>query len=109
MIVGQRKLIDMYLAGVLDKSDEAVGAAAEAEVLGNRLLARDEHGESVVFNRKQQLFEEAINESVDRALTANHSEDWEEADDARDEAWEVNKPIVCLGKPGTGKTTVVKA
>eukprot|EP00959_Pyramimonas_sp_CCMP1952_P228221 4771905-Pyramimonas_sp.AAC.1 len=31
------------------------------------------------------------------------------ADQAREEAFERNKPIICLGKPGTGKTTVVKA
>ena len=45
---------------------------------------------------------------MDIAMTANHSSDWEEADDARDRAFQTNKPIIALGKPGTGKTTVVK-
>ena len=108
MIVGQRKLIDMYLTGVLDKNDKAA-LDAEAEVAGSRRQARDGAQREVVFNRKQLLFEEAINDSVDRALQANHSEDWEEADEAREEAFEKNKPIICLGKPGTGKTTVVKS
>ena len=55
----------------------------------------------------QARFEKCINERVDRAMAANHSEDAEEADDAREQAWKFNRPIVCLGKPGTGKTTVV--
>ena len=37
------------------------------------------------------------------AWKANFSEDWDEADDAREESW-----VICLGKLGTGKTTVVK-
>ena len=40
---------------------------------------------------------------------ANHSVDWQAADEARETAWAHNTPVVALGKPGTGKTTVVKA
>ncbi|CAK0908773.1 unnamed protein product [Prorocentrum cordatum] len=109
MIVGQRKLIDMYLTGVLNKEDEKGGLDAEAVAMGNRRHAREDAQGDVVFLRKQLQFEEAVNDSVDRALLANHSEDWEMADQAREEAFERNKPIICLGKPGTGKTTVVKA
>ncbi|CAK0885979.1 unnamed protein product [Prorocentrum cordatum] len=111
MVVGQRKLIDMYLAGVLDKSDESAAAEAEAAADGNRRRPRDdaEGAADVRFNQQQLQFESAINESVDRALRANHSDDWEDADEAREEAWQKGKPIICLGKPGTGKTTVVKA
>eukprot|EP00969_Alexandrium_andersonii_P216359 9556400-Alexandrium_andersonii.AAC.1 len=64
---------------------------------------------AVQYNDKQLLFEARINERVDRALTANHGDDHEEADDAREDAWKRNRPLICLGKPGTGKTTVVKA
>ncbi|CAK0824368.1 unnamed protein product, partial [Prorocentrum cordatum] len=108
MIVGQRKLIDMYLTGVLDKNDERTARDAEAAATGGGRQARDGAQADVTFLRKQLHVEETVNESVDRALQANHSENWEEADEAREEAFQKNKPIVCLGKPGTGKTTVVK-
>ena len=35
--------------------------------------------------------------------------DWQAADEARETAWAHNTPVLALGKPGTGKTTVVKA
>eukprot|EP00959_Pyramimonas_sp_CCMP1952_P106567 2228147-Pyramimonas_sp.AAC.1 len=42
MIVGQRKLINMYLTGIIDKADEKAAADAEAAVMGNRRQARGE-------------------------------------------------------------------
>eukprot|EP00959_Pyramimonas_sp_CCMP1952_P067126 1401391-Pyramimonas_sp.AAC.1 len=62
--------------------------------MGNRRHAREDAQGDVVFLRKQLQFEEAVNDSVDRALRANHSEDWEMADQAREEAFERNKPII---------------
>ncbi|CAK0844936.1 unnamed protein product [Prorocentrum cordatum] len=109
MIVGQRKLINMYLTGIIDKADEKAAADAEAAVIANRRPARGEGQEEVDFNPKQLQLEEAINERVDRAVRAELSEDWEEADEAREEAYKKNTPVICLGKPGTGKTTVVKS
>ncbi|CAK0789070.1 unnamed protein product, partial [Prorocentrum cordatum] len=108
MIVGQRKLINMYLTGIIDKADEKAAADVEAAVIGNRRPARDEGQEEVDFNPKQLQLEEAINERVDRAVRAELSEEWEEAGEAREEAYKKNTPVICLGKPGTGKTTVVK-
>ena len=67
MIVGQRKLIDMYLSGVLNKDNEDVVADAEADILGNRRQTRDNAQRApIVFNRKQRLFEEAVNENARR-------------------------------------------
>ena len=108
LITGQRKLIDMYLTGVLDKNDENNVAHEDACMSNNRRKARD-GARHVVYNRKQQVFENAINERVDCAMRANHSEDWEAADEAREEAEKLAKPIICLGKAGTGKSTVVKS
>ncbi len=107
MINGQRKLIDMYLTGVLDKGDEAAAAAVLGET--DQRPARDEAGADVVFNKQQLFFEKMVNAAVDRAVLANHSDDWGAADAAREAAYEENKPVIALGKPGTGKTTVVKA
>ncbi|CAK0870685.1 unnamed protein product [Prorocentrum cordatum] len=109
MIVGQRKLINMYLTGIIDKADEKAAADAEAAVIGSRRPARGEGQEDVDFNPKQLQLEEAISERVDRAARAELSGDWEEADEAREEAHKKNTPVICLGKPGTGKTTVVKS
>eukprot|EP00959_Pyramimonas_sp_CCMP1952_P265071 5542722-Pyramimonas_sp.AAC.1 len=42
MIVGQRKLINMHLTGIIDKADEKAAGDAEAAVIGNRRQARGE-------------------------------------------------------------------
>ena len=40
-------------------------------------------------------------------MRAHHEKDYEKADEAREQVHKENKPIVCLGPPGTGKTSVV--
>jgi hypothetical protein len=101
MVDGRAAMVEMYLNGSLDKNDEA-GEAEQEVALGIRRRCG-----AFEFNDRQRLFEKAINERVERAVKANHSDDMDEADDAREAAWQRNQPLVCLGKPGTGKTTVV--
>ena len=111
MIIGQGALIDMYLSGALNMAEERAAAAAEAAVARDRRPPRDAGAEAatVAFNHEQLRFEAAVNERLASAIVANHSVDWQAADEARETAWAHNTPVVALGKPGTGKTTVVKA
>ena len=111
LVAGQKLLIDMYLNGTLRQEDQSAAAEAEAAVAQNRRAPRcsTADAESVAFNNEQLRFEGAVNERVDWALAANHSTNWQESDEARETAWNRNTPVVALGKPGTGKTTVVKA
>ncbi|CAE7028453.1 unnamed protein product, partial [Symbiodinium sp. CCMP2456] len=51
-------------------------------------------------------FKEIVDAAVDRALTIEEAEDEGEADRLRQEA-RSSKASVCLGPPGTGKTTVI--
>jgi hypothetical protein len=105
-ITAQTRLVDMYLNGALqneenEKRSKELAAAISAATLGPHVER------TLVFNQQQKIFDREIQKRVDIALAANHSEIWEEADAARDLAGERNKPLVCLGPPGTGKTTVV--
>ena len=111
MIIGQGALIDMYLSGALNMAEERAAAAAEAAVARDRRPPRDAGAEAatVAFNHEQLRLEAAVNERLASATVANHSVDWQAADEARETAWAHNTPAVALGKPGTGKTTVVKA
>ena len=109
MIIGQGALIDMYLSGALDMAEERAAAAAEAAARDRRPQKDAGAEATVAFNREQLRFEEAVNERLASAIVANHSMDWQAADEARETAWAHNTPVLALGKPGTGKTTVVKA
>ena len=106
-VAGRVRLVDMYLTGVLQldapPSRDAQGPrGADASGAG-----AGEEKEKVVYNAEQKLFQREIEKRVDLALRAKHSRDEEEADEARDIASRKNRPVVCLGPPGTGKTTVV--
>ena len=119
-IAAQTKLVDMYLAGCLQLRPSEVDNAStqlqqqEAAAHTTDLAGRKEA--DLDFNSEQRNFEMEINKRVDIALDANGktskrgSSRWtrqEEADAARELASK-SKPVVCLGPPGTGKTTVVK-
>ncbi|CAK0887026.1 unnamed protein product [Prorocentrum cordatum] len=60
------------------------------------------------FNAQQKKVEKAVNKAVDRAAIYNHSDSASAVERAGDDAWQNNTPTIVLGKPGTGKTTVVK-
>ena len=102
LLEGQTELVRQYLQGAIRRDEEP------AEVLEGAGRQRRNLQENVVFNARQERLERDINRAVDRALAANHTDCNAAADEARDEAWKKNKPILALGKPGTGKTTVVK-
>ncbi|CAK0799172.1 unnamed protein product [Prorocentrum cordatum] len=105
MVQGQITIVQEYLSGVRDRAAEEHELLSAADG-GDPQQARA--AAPVEFNAQQKKVEKFVNRAVDRAVVANHSENAREADAAGDEAWQENKPIIVLGKPGTGKTTVVK-
>ena len=78
MIAGQGKLVDLYLWGIISKEDENQAAEEEAGVS----TRRDVGDMNVEYNAGQRHLEKNINERVDRAIMANHSETPAEADEA---------------------------
>ena len=105
MVRAQRALVERFVAGELDKADDAGIQAAQVD-LG---LAEDDDPmfRGMELNHGQKRVERAISKQLERAeqgrLAANEAE-WEAAvEDAHTNA----KPLFVTGPPGTGKTTVV--
>ena len=92
----------LAFVGAINKGAEedvrASGGAA-AETAGAAVASR-QNVDNLVFNQEQH----EIDKRLDLAKVANHSAD---AEEAREVAMDTNRPVVCLGPPGTGKTTVV--
>ena len=105
MVAAHRVLIDLYLAGRLD-------AAAEARERQRRQEAMAAPGAlppASDFNERQRRYMDRVNEMVDTALAAQGAESERDADAARDKARAENRVCICLGPPGTGKTTATHA
>ena len=99
MIDCNRKLIDDYVAGRLD-------VHAEEEHRQRLLNERGQDNEANAvdeWNQQQVEYMDMLQEAIDRALTAQLSEEEQKADEARSAAREA-KLLVCMGPPGTGKT-----
>ena len=103
MIQAHRGLVRSYLDGNLD-------ARAERR---QRQEQQRRHQPGVVaaadtpdFNQDQQRFRRRVNEAVDRALEIEAAATEAEADGLCAEAAS-SRAAVCLGPPGTGKTTVI--
>ncbi len=105
-IVGQAKLVDLYMSGALRKEEETASAAAAADGNARATEASRQNVQDLVFNQEQLTFEREIAKRLDIAKQVNHSGNAEEAEEAREVAMESNRPVICLGPPGTGKTTV---
>ena len=92
--------VDSYLAGRLNLSDEAAGEPEPAAALER----------AVVFQGHQALLTRQIEERVATAIRARTAASDAQAQSARDDAEKpAHHPIVCLGEPGTGKSTVLRA
>ena len=93
--------IDRYLSGQLDRREEEQGGAR-----GPRAAAAAPATEQ--FEGKQSLFHRAVAQRVALARRAQGAVAEAEADRLRAEAAaRKHQPVVCSGRPGTGKTTVV--
>ena len=104
MVAAHRRLLDDYLSARLDARAEASGRAERRADAASDAVAH-----VAGFNVNQRRFRERVDAAVDRALAAQTAEDDQTADAAREVAWNENKALVCLGPPGTGKTTVTHA
>ena len=106
MVRAHRALVERFLSGDLDKSDDAGVQAALAD-LGLIEGEEDPMFQGLELNREQKRLEKALCTQLDRAkrgrLAANDKE-WEEV---VEEAHTNAKPLFVTGPPGTGKTTVV--
>ena len=94
--------VDAYLARRVDLADEVVGeveALAGAPAIGH-----------FVFHGHQALLAQQIEERVATATKARTAASEAAGQGAREDAGKpAHRPIVCLGEPGTGKSTVLRA
>ena len=89
-------------------ADEEAGASGDAaQAAAAATEASRQNVEELILNQEQLTFEREIVKRLDLAKKANHNAVAEEAEEAREVAMDTNRPVVCLGPPGTGKTTVV--
>ncbi|CAE7365302.1 unnamed protein product [Symbiodinium natans] len=109
MIRAHRGLLQEYLDGSLDARKDRQN---QEQCRGKTQAPKKKAGpvDASKFNRQQlrafRGFKELVDTAVDRALAIEDAEDEGEADRLRQEARD-SKANVCLGPPGTGKTTVV--
>ena len=106
-VIGQTKLVDLYMSGALCKDAEEEAAARGTAAGPSATDASRRNVEELALNQEQLTFEREISGRLDLARKANHSSDAEEAEEAREVAMDKNRPVICVGPPGTGKTTVV--
>ena len=95
--------VDGYLTGRLNLADEAVGDCENPAPPGAGL-------ERIVFRGHQALLTQHIEERTTTASRARTASLEADAQSARNNAEKsAHRPIVCLGEPGTGKSTVLRA
>ena len=95
MLAANLVLIQDYLAGRIREAPEPAAAALEGRA-GHKAVA---------YNSQQRRFKTLLDAAVARSLLAR-SADEGEAEAAAAEARASGKVLVCMGPPGTGKTTV---
>ena len=106
-VIGQTKLVDLYVSGALSKDAEEEAAASGTAAGPSTTDASRRNVEELALNQEQLAFEREISGRLDLARKANHSSDAEEAEEAREVAMDKKRPVIGLGPRGTGKTTVV--
>ena len=67
----------------------------------------DDHKEEHELTGKQKQLQSMIRKHLKWAMKANHGNSEAEQEEAKDAAWKQGQPLICEGRPGTGKTTVV--
>ena len=103
---------DMIAEGISEKvrGDFLRFAAAHVEAIDSYLAGRPKDLQRFVFQGHQALLAQQIEERVATASRARSAALEADAQAARDSAgMAAHRPIVCLGEPGTGKSTVLRA
>ena len=105
MVKTQSFLVEEYLSGRISKNEEKEDMEMREEATGKVA----ENIKEVSFDPQQQRLKSHIDQRVDQALEARRVDDPDKAELARDRALEHGRPLIGLGGPGTGKTTVAEA
>ena len=103
--------VDRYVAGQLDKAEEDAGVQARTQHRtgggGQPAAAEVRTAARAVFQGRQLRFYKLLAERVALSLKVQQSKDDADGDRLRGLCWEAgHRPVVCSGRPGTGKTTV---
>lgn len=100
-VAAQTLAIDRYTDGHLDRAEEG---HVEPDGAGPAPAA----AAAVTFEGKQKLLYKAVGARVQLCVRAQRATREEEQDALREQArGSAHKPVVCSGRPGAGKTTVV--
>ena len=101
MIRSTRVLVSDYMEGRLQMLPATSAGSQE-----NRDAASGQRSAARSYNRQQERFKALLDKAVSRAVACRTTQDEFEADNLRQEARLEAKVLVCMGKPGSGKTTV---
>lgn len=94
--------IDGYLSGHLDVRDEGLAPAGPRQ--------SSSAAEAIQFEGRQKLLHHAVAARIQRARFVQSATNEEVLEKLREEACgRAHKPIVCSGRPGTGKSSVLHA
>ena len=105
MVKSQSLLVEQYLSGRISKDDEKEDEESSQAAADTGM----HNAKNIKFDHDQERLQNNIDKRVDQALEARGIDDPEKAERARDLALEHGRPVVGLGGPGTGKTTVAEA
>ena len=106
MVRAQRALVQRFLSGELDKSDDAGVQAALVDV-GLIEGEEDPMFRDMELNREQRRLEKELCQQLDRAKAARLAPNEAAWEEVVEEAHKYAKPLFVTGPPGTGKSTVV--
>ena len=95
-VIGQTKLVDLYMSGALCKDAEEEAAARGTAAGPSATDASRRNVEELALNQEQLTFESEISGRLDLARKANHSSGAEEAEEAREVAMDKKRPVICL-------------
>ena len=102
MIEAQKAIVEQYLAGKLSLADEVpepdVGPAGQRAAVVDLTRPR--------FNQQQRLFEQYALERLDLLEALRSAALPQDVEAAVERLEASNRPLLCLGGPGTGKTFV---
>ena len=99
-VAGHAVAVDRYMSGHLNAAEEASKQASGGVLDG---------GEALELDPKQKILYEAVAARAALSMRAQCAKAEAEGDELREGAREAShRPIICSGRPGTGKSTVLR-